>query len=122
MPAIGFNKAITHDDTPMSRLLPLAAITLKNTDAAHQNREQLVTDAQNFERAGTLALTVTSPAYTTLVRPGNTEVPMARTDLDPRVYYDTYNLLCVYALYLDRGIAPPKTKVARSGAAPAKTP
>ena len=94
----------------MSKLLPLAAITLKDTDYAHQNREQLFTDAQNFERAGTLALTITSPAYTKLIRPGNTEVSMARTELDPTVYYQTYNLLCVYTLYLDRGIAPPKAK------------
>ena len=105
---LGPTKQITHDDTPMSKLLPLAAITLKDTDYAHQNREQLFTDAQNFERAGTLALTITSPAYTKLVRPGNTEVSMARTELDPKVYYQTYNLLCVYTLYLDRGIAPPK--------------
>ena len=107
---LGPTKQITHDDTPMSKLLPLAAITLKDTDYAHQNREQLFTDAQNFERAGTLALTITSPAYTKLVRPGNTEVSMARTELDPKVYYQTYNLLCVYTLYLDRGIAPPKAK------------
>ena len=107
---LGPTKQITHDDTPMSKLLPLAAITLKDTDYAHQNREQLFTDAQNFERAGTLALTITSPAYTKLVRPGNTEVSMARTELDPKVYYQTYNLLCVYTLYLDRGIAPPKTQ------------
>ncbi len=107
---LGPTKQITHDDTPMSKLLPLAAITLKDTDYAHQNREQLFTDAQNFERAGTLALTITSPAYTKLVRPGNTEVSMARTELDPKVYYQTYNLLCVYTLYLDRGIAPPKAQ------------
>ena len=116
MPAIGFSKAITHDDTPMSRLLPLAAISLKNTEAAHQNREQLVTDAQNFERAGALALTITSPAYTTIVRPGNTEIQMARPELDPKVYYQTYNLLCVYTLYLDRGVAPPKPKPQTAGA------
>ena len=107
---LGPTKQITHDDTPMSKLLPLAAITLKDTDYAHQNREQLFTDAQNFERAGTLALTITSPAYTKLIRPGNTEVSMVRTELDPKVYYQTYNLLCVYTLYLDRGIAPPKAK------------
>ncbi len=107
---LGPTKQITHDDTPMSKLLPLAAITLKDTEYAHQNREQLFTDAQNFERAGTLALTITSPAYTKLVRPGNTEVSMARTELDPKVYYQTYNLLCVYTLYLDRGIAPPRSK------------
>ena len=107
---LGPTKQITHDDTPMSKLLPLAAITLKDTDYAHQNREQLFTDSQNFERAGTLALTITSPAYTKLVRPGNTEVSMARTELDPKVYYQTYNLLCVYTLYLDRGIAPPKAQ------------
>ena len=116
---LGPTKQITHDDTPMSKLLPLAAITLKDTEYAHQNREQLLTDAQNFERAGTLALTITSPAYTKIVRPGNTEISMARTELDPKVYYQTYNLLCVYTLYLDRGIAPPKahsTDVARSSA------
>lgn len=107
------SNTITHDDTPMSRLLPLAAATLKFADAPDKNREQLVTDAQNFERAGILALTITSPAYTTLIRPGNTVVPMARTDLDPKVYYQTYNLLCVYTLYLDRGIAPPKATPAR---------
>jgi len=120
---LGPTKQITHDDTPMSKLLPLAAITLKDTNYAHQNREQLFTDAQNFERAGTLALTITSPAYTKLIRPGNTEVSMARTELDPKVYYQTYNLLCVYTLYLDRGIAPPRSKpatdVAKAVAAPA---
>ncbi len=109
---LGPTKQITHDDTPMSKLLPLAAITLKDTEYAHQNREQLFTDAQSFERAGTLALTITSPAYMKLVRPGNTEVSMARTELDPKVYYQTYNLLCVYTLYLDRGIAPPRLKPA----------
>ena len=124
---LGPTKQITHDDTPMSKLLPLAAITLKDTEYAHQNREQLFTDAQNFERAGTLALTITSPAYTKLVRPGNTEVSMARTELDPKVYYQTYNLLCVYTLYLDRGIAPPKaqpsTNVAHASAVmPADSP
>jgi VWFA-related protein len=102
---------ITHADTPMSRLLPLAAATLKFHEAPEKNAEQLVTDAQNFERASVLALTITSPAYTTLIRPGNTVVKMARTELDPNVYYQTYNLLCVYTLYLDRGIAPPKAQL-----------
>ncbi len=101
---------ISHEDTLMSRLLPVAANTLKLSEAPEQNSEQLVTDAQNFERAGALALTITSPAYAKIVRSGNTEVSMARTELDPKVYYQTYNLLCVYTLYLDRGIAPPRSK------------
>jgi len=108
---------ITHDDTPMTRLLPFAAQTLKFSDAPEQNHEALVTDAQNFERAGTLALTITSPAYTTLVRSGNTMIHMARTELDPKVYYQTYNLLCVYTLYLDRGIAPPRSRTTTEAAA-----
>lgn len=106
------SNTITHDDTPMSRLLPLAAATLKFSEPPDKSREQLVTDARNFERAGILALTITSPAYTTVIRPGNTVVPMARTDLDPKAYYQTYNLLCVYTLYLDSGIGPPRSRPA----------
>ena len=119
---LGPTKQITHDDIPMSKLLPLAAISLNLMDFGHHNRVPLNTDALNFELAGVQALTITSPAYSILVRTGNTEVPMARTELDPKIYYDTYNLLCVYTLYLDRGIAPPRGTVANVAPAPQPVP
>jgi len=60
------------------------------------------TDALNFERAGVMALTLASPAYSIIVRDfGQVEVKMARTELDSRVYYDTYSLLCYYLQSLD---------------------
>jgi hypothetical protein len=67
------------------------------------------TDALMFERAGVMALTLASPAYTTIVRDfGQIEVKMARPELDPRVYYDTYSLLCYYVQSLDSTLAPAK--------------
>ena len=91
--------------------VPLAAITLKDTDTRTRIANSCYR-AQSFERAGTLALTITSPAYTKLVRPGNTEVGAWRAPNSiPRLLPDVQPAVRVHAIPR-RGIAPPRCKPA----------
>lgn len=101
-------KRTTHSDTALRKQLGMAAKAVKLEDP-DELAEFYFTDALNFEHQRIMALTLTSPAYSILVRDfGKREVKMPRTDVDLRVYYETYNLLCIYSLYLDNTLEAKK--------------
>ena len=84
------------------------------------------TDARVFEEANIPAdRDSLSSAMSTITPPGKVEqVRLMRTALDPQVYTDTYNLLCVYALYLDKvySLAQSKALAAQAAKAPPAAP
>lgn len=87
----------------LSKVLPLAATSLKLPDAPRENNEVAPTAAQVFEQVGIPAIVLHSPSYTVITPPGKLErVRLSRTTVDAKAYNDTYNLLCVYLLYLDK--------------------
>jgi len=73
------------------------------------------TDALVFAEAGVLGITFHSVAYVTMSRFDGTGVRVMRTDLDPTVYNDTYNLLCAYVLLVDKAL---EKKTTQSAATP----
>ncbi len=79
-------------DNVLSKLLPASARAIKQNNPA-ELKEASLTDAQAFDGAYILALTVTSAAT-------------AANTLDDKSYYDTYNLLCLYTLVVDRALGP----------------
>jgi VWFA-related protein len=90
-------------ENTLSKVLPLAANSLKLQDLPRENNDVRLTEAQTFKAAGIPAIVIHSPAYTTISPPGKFEqVRLARTTVDPKAYNNTYNLLCVYLLYLDK--------------------
>jgi VWFA-related protein len=126
----------------MARVLPAAARALR-----YNPEPQLVADvpegnAQVFERAHIPAITIYSVGYRSSggeeastsklqpVMPGTGHTaPVStsrnfslQTALDPAVYNDTYNLLCVYVLFLDRGLGASKRPMAESQVAKAEVP
>jgi VWFA-related protein len=76
----------------LSKLLPASARAIKLNNPA-ELKEPSLTDAQAFDGAYILALTVTSAVT-------------APNGLDQKSYYDTYNLLCLYTLVIDRALGP----------------
>ena len=62
------------------------------------------TDTRLFAETGVLAINFHSPAYVKLPGIGGTETHLSRTELDPIIYADTYNLLCVYVLIVDKAL------------------
>jgi hypothetical protein len=102
------SKRSTHSDTVLRKQFSVAARAVKMDDPDELS-EFYFTDALNFEHQRINALTLTSPAYTIIVRDfGKHEVKMQRTEVDPRIYYETYNLLCVYLLGLDNTLGAKK--------------
>ena len=100
-------------DNVLSKLLPASARAIKQNNPA-ELKEASLTDAQAFDGAYILALTVTSAAT-------------AANALDEKSYYDTYNLLCLYTLVVDRALGPaeapqPATVVAENKAPAATAP
>ena len=92
-----------HSPTTLSKVLPLAAGSLKFADVPKQNNDIPVTEARVFEEANIPAIVIHSPSYTSITAPASFEpVRLSRTSLDPKAYTDTYNLMCVYLLYLDK--------------------
>lgn len=114
-----------HQPTTLSKVLPLAAGSLKLPEAPHQNNDIPATEARVFEEARIPSIIIHSPSYTVINTPGKAEpVHLSRTALDAKSYTDTYNLLCVYLLYLDKVYfmahsKAPATQVAQRGAGPA---
>lgn len=109
----GEEKSVPRDNV-LSKLLPASARAIKLNNPA-ELKEASLTDAQAFDGAYILALTVTSAASSS-------------NALDQKSYYDTYNLLCLYTLVIDRALGPamapqPITEVAKANApaAPAAT-
>ncbi len=92
-----------HSPTTLSKVLPLAANSLKLAQVPTLNNDISATEARVFEEANIPSIVIHSPAYTVINPPGTAEsVHMARTALDPKQYTDAYNLMCVYLLYLDK--------------------
>lgn len=131
----------------MARVLPASSRALRYPDEPRSTDEVPEGNAAFFQRAHVPAITIYSPGYITTqleeqpatkvqtVRPGNGhEAPpnpsrtfTLQTALDPAAYNQTYNLLCVYVLFLDRGLGASKhpateVQVAKAQAPPAITP
>jgi len=92
-----------HDPTTLSKVLPIAARSLKVPEDPKQINDIPATEARAFEEANIPAIVIHSVAYAAINPPGKVEqVHLMRTALDPKAYADTYNLMCVYVLYLDK--------------------
>jgi VWFA-related protein len=121
----------------MARILPAAARALRtsepqqvpeipNSIAAFFQREHV--PSITIHSSGVLSSGDSAPApQVQTVMPGNGHSPPTdnnrsfalQTALDPATYNQTYNLLCVYALFLDRGLGvskrtAPETQVAKA--------
>jgi VWFA-related protein len=116
-----------HAATTPSKVLPIAARSLKIPDPTEVN-DIPGTEAKVFEDANIPSIVIHSLSYSTISPPAKVEqVHMTRTALDPAVYTDTYNLLCVYTLYLDKVYALANQKAvaaqtAKVESAPAAAP
>ncbi len=92
-----------HDPTTMSKVLPIAARSLKLPQDPKLINDIPATGARAFEDANIPSIVIHSVAYAEITPPGKFEqVRLMRTQLDPKVYDETYNLMCVYVLYLDK--------------------
>ncbi len=83
-----------HHENILGRLLGASTNALKQTAPGELNTEQ-TNATQPFDDAYILALTLSSATN-------------PRNQADAGAYYDTYNLLCLYALVLDLGLSPPE--------------
>lgn len=96
------------------RNIATAAHTLKLSQLSEINNIA-ATDTRVFAKVDVLTVNFHSLAYTTIPTFGAIDVRVWRTELDLAAYSDTYNLLCVYVLLVDRDInatpLPPSTKV-----------
>lgn len=88
-----------HDPTALNKWLDVSARAMK-LDYPFEMTEFYFTHALTFEHQRIKALTLTSPAYMTIIRPRG-EVKMPATALDMPTYYEAYSLLCVYLVNLD---------------------
>lgn len=97
-PGAGSNKP----DVLTKHIVP-AARALKLSEPCKTN-EYGPTEARVFAQARVQAIDFYSPTYATLAGIGGTGIHMLRTQLDPAVYSDTYNFLCVYVLLVDKAL------------------
>lgn len=95
--------ADSHKPNVLTRNTASAARALKLAEPLEIN-ETAPTDARVFAQAKVLAIKFYSPTYATLPGIGGTEIHISRTELNPGVYTDTYNLLCVYVLMVDKAL------------------
>ena len=130
----------------MARLLPSASRALQMNPEPQPIADAPDTDALFFQRAHVPSITIHSAGYIA----NNQEAPrpvselnplvlddvrkvagtqsssfVLKTGLDPEIYNQTYNLLCVYVLFLDRGLGAskhPATEVLRAQETPPATP
>jgi uncharacterized protein YkwD len=102
--------ATPHDETPLSQLLLAAANTLKFPLPPQSADAPPVTDAISFDREKIPALVVTSRWYATLNKFDGTQVRVQEEKTDPKQYYQTYNLLCVFGLHLDQAFGSERVK------------
>jgi hypothetical protein len=98
----GFQPDARDLDVLVKNISP-AAQTLKLSRPPEINNIA-ATDSRIFAEAGVVAINFHSVAYTTLSRFDGTGVRVLRTELDPAVYTDTYNLLCAYVLLVDKAL------------------
>jgi len=135
----------TTNGAVMARLLPAAARALR-MDTEPQLLEQASGNtAAFFQHTRVPAITIYSAGYASnapqaeetprnvnpllpadvhAVPPSTPQAFALKTDLDPAVYNQTYNLLCVYILFLDRGLGAskhpaPATQMAKAAPSPA---
>lgn len=126
----------------MARMLPAASRALRYNPEPQPVGEVPEGNAAFFQRSHIPAITIYSLGYISsggedaaptkpqTVLPGTghtTEVSSPRnfslqTALDPAVYNQTYNLLCVYVLFLDRGLGASKRPAVETQVAKAETP
>ena len=130
----------------MTQLLPAAARALQISPEPQPVADVPESNAAFFQRAHLPAITIYSPGYVSTSRdeevsqakanpllpadvhtvPSSTPHSFAlKTTVDPAVYNQTYNLLCVYVLFLDRGLGAskrPATEVQVAKAAPPELP
>jgi VWFA-related protein len=131
----------------MARLLPSASHALQLSPEPQPIANAPDTDALFFQRAHVPSITIHSAGYVAnnpeVPRPTSELNPLVlddvrkvagtpsgsfalKTGLDPDTYNQTYNLLCVYVLFLDRGLGAskhPATEVLRAQeTAPAAPP
>ena len=111
----------SQDQTPLSEVLPMAARALKYSDEPQVSNDIPATDARVFHDAGVMAIVIHSHAYAVMNQIRNNPAHFARTELDPQVYSDTYNLMCVFVLFADkalgtRGSKRSNTEVMQAGA------
>ena len=96
-------KETAHEPMTLSKVLPIAGRSLKSPEEPKEINDIPATEARAFEEAHIPAIVIHSVAYASINPPGKVEqVRLSRTALDPAVYTDTYNLMCVYVLYLDK--------------------
>jgi VWFA-related protein len=124
----------------MARMLPAAARALRMSPEPQAGAEVPESNSAFLARVHIPAITIYSAGYISKegeagpvsakvnpLLPADVHQPppstphsfALRTALDPSVYNDTYNLLCVYLLFLDRGLgaskhAPPEVQMAKS--------
>lgn len=113
----------THEATTLSKVLPIAARSLKLPEDPKLINDIPATEARAFEAANIPSIVIHSVAYTEITPPGRSSVRLSRTALDPQAYANTYNLMCVYVLYLDKVYSmvrakAPATKTAQSAPGP----
>jgi VWFA-related protein len=103
------------DVSPLTRMLEVAAdalkvekIPLEETPEEYDDIER--NEASYFSSQKIPAITVHSMAYRTIPRIGGTDIKLQRTAIDLKSYYETYTLLSVYALLLDKALDPPSGK------------
>ena len=126
----------------MARILPAAARALRISPEPQSVAEVPESIAEFFQRNHVPAITVYSPGYVTrtegqettpqvqTVLPGTGHAPPSsvkreftlQTALDPASYNQTYNLLCVYTLFLDRGLGASKHRAPETQVAKAEPP
>jgi VWFA-related protein len=111
------------EPTTLTKVLPIAARSLKFPEDPKQINDVSATEARVFDEANIPSIVIHSASYTTVTPPGKVEqVHMTRTELDPQAYTNTYNLLCVYTLYLDKVFSMARAKALATQTAQAETP
>ena len=119
----------TANGVVMARLFPAAARALRMESEPQLVEEASSSTAAFFQHTRVPAITIYSTGYVSNTSPNGPtpakvnpllpadvhaappSTPQAftlKTDLDPAVYNQTYNLLCVYVLFLDRGLGASK--------------
>jgi len=129
----------------MANLLPAAARALRMSPEPQPVGDIPESNAAFFQRAHIPAITIYSlgyiskgpeaeapakanpllPADVHTVASSSPHAFALQTDLDPAAYNQTYNLLCVYVLFLDRGLGAhkrPAAEVQMAKAAPPESP
>jgi VWFA-related protein len=138
--AAGFNA--NTNGAVMSRILPAAARALQYAAEPQSIADVPEGNAAFFQKAHVPSITIYSAGYESsggsnqptpkvqTVLPGtgheNTSPGprsvVLKTGVDPAIYNQTYNLLCVYVLFLDRGLGASKRPAAETQVAKAEPP